>query len=450
MSNSPTSSLNNIDGTSNYGADICRVCLTANQNLIPIFLEEENYFSAESSIYNMFTSCTGQIISLDDQYPKHICFLCLEQLYSSYDFWKKCQNALEKLREIEEQNTFYFEEERDGILEQFEIYKEDIYSETTVNIPDNIKESHCEDSVIVKEEESINQFQNKCEDSVIVKEEESINQFPNKYCNNNSSSQTYLLIFKPQNETNSSSNEKENQKPKPKQNENYEANYKSSYRCKKCELDFSNKDKYSEHVKQHNCILCHICGYLSRNISSFQFHVLGHSNIRPFKCNACEKSYKTKTMLNKHKLSHQNEKKYKCKYCGENFTNTNRRYYHIKMIHDNNYPHACEICPKTFKLKNHLINHRMIHTGERRYPCTMCPSAFTTSSGLRNHTYTHTGEKKFSCTLCDRRFTRLHTLKNHMVFHTRERRYKCDKCGKTYTQRHGLRRHMKKKHELGK
>lgn len=53
----------------------------------------------------------------------------------------------------------------------------------------------------------------------------------------------------------------------------------------------------------------------------------------------------------------------------------------------------CEICEKTFKRKEHLMQHRKLHSGERPYVCMKCNKSFSRKEHLIRHEISHTGKK---------------------------------------------------------
>ena len=54
--------------------------------------------------------------------------------------------------------------------------------------------------------------------------------------------------------------------------------------------------------------------------------------------------------------------------------------------------HECDICKKTFSLKDHLVQHFRIHLGEKPYGCAKCGKWFTQSSDRCRHIRNYHGE----------------------------------------------------------
>ena len=90
-----------------------------------------------------------------------------------------------------------------------------------------------------------------------------------------------------------------------------------------------------------------------------------HSNIKPYKCDECDYTTKTKGSIAIHK----------------------------KAKHSDDRPHACVFCNKAFKTKATLDVHVRSHTGEKPFKCEICDTAFAAKIRLTRHLLTHTGEK---------------------------------------------------------
>lgn len=75
-------------------------------------------------------------------------------------------------------------------------------------------------------------------------------------------------------------------------------------------------------------------------------------------------------------------------------------------------PYPCNLCPKRFKERHHLVYHLRTHSGHRPYVCNVCEKSFTQSSSLNTHKKLHL--KDMSCDYCGKVFRKISLLQNHV------------------------------------
>ncbi|KAL4216773.1 hypothetical protein ACF0H5_024496 [Mactra antiquata] len=75
-------------------------------------------------------------------------------------------------------------------------------------------------------------------------------------------------------------------------------------------------------------------------------------------------------------------------------------------------PYPCNLCPKRFKERHHLVYHLRTHSGHRPYVCSICKKGFTQSSSLNTHKKLHL--KDMSCDFCGKVFRKISLLNNHL------------------------------------
>lgn len=155
---------------------------------------------------------------------------------------------------------------------------------------------------------------------------------------------------------------------------------------------------------------------------------------RGWRCRICEQVFPNKDDLKKHKDTHP-PRVWNCTYCSKTFSNKCSREQH-ERIHTNVKPFICEYCGKSFRvnqmLRNHLYTHDVL---EKKFDCKLCNKRFSSKSGWNAHQISHSNEAKFLCDLCGKSFRHEGNLRLHKRNHQDPQslyKHTCDVCGKTY------------------
>jgi hypothetical protein len=163
--------------------------------------------------------------------------------------------------------------------------------------------------------------------------------------------------------------------------------------------------------------------------------------MKKYKCDICNKDFKSFSQITKHIRIHTGEKPFKCNECNYNCSQLGNLIIH-KRTHTGEKPFKCNDCTYKCSISSSLTVHKRIHTGEKPYKCDICDKKFTQSSDLTKHQRTHTGEKPYKCDICNTCFSDLSTLTKHTRIHTGEKPYKCDDCDKEFSQSSHLASHF--------
>ncbi|KAM7419689.1 hypothetical protein PAMA_016667 [Pampus argenteus] len=207
-----------------------------------------------------------------------------------------------------------------------------------------------------------------------------------------------------------------------------ESRIRSSLHCLEC-----GKDCESQSALQAHHITMHTAAEsdaVEHNISQLLF------------CRRCGVQFTEKEKLEEHMKTHVKEKPYACPDCGKKFINESYIQIH-QRIHTGEKPFLCSQCGRGFHTASSLKLHEMQHSGERPFACSICGKKFRINSYLTAHYQTHIKDRPFICSVCGKGYSRAEELKVHHRLHTGERPYECGECGKSFIYRQGLRQHQR-------
>lgn len=174
------------------------------------------------------------------------------------------------------------------------------------------------------------------------------------------------------------------------------------FKCELCQKRFANLSNLTYHTKTHISIedrkeqwnrFCDLCCEVFEYKSQLEYHMnLKHRLLR-LHCSVpqCEASFSTQKMINRH----------------------------IKTVHSENRPFSCDKCLSTFKSKSALTQHNNAHATDKAFHCSQCSSAFVSQDRLNQHMQMH-NPVDFVCPepSCGMVFRWRGGLYNHKKVHT--------------------------------
>ncbi|XP_023721891.1 zinc finger protein 3 homolog isoform X10 [Cryptotermes secundus] len=135
---------------------------------------------------------------------------------------------------------------------------------------------------------------------------------------------------------------------------------------------------------------------------------------------------------------------YTCKTCDQTYNNSHDYELHL-VSHSAERIYLCQTCGKMFRSKNSLLSHLKIHWDPeviKKFICDMCGKRFKSVTLLRMHMTTHTGVKNFACGTCGKSFASRSNLRYHTISHSEQRPHGCDICGKMFKRKSNLEEHQ--------
>ncbi|CAH2014468.1 unnamed protein product [Acanthoscelides obtectus] len=160
--------------------------------------------------------------------------------------------------------------------------------------------------------------------------------------------------------------------------------------CDICTQQFSDRQSYVAHLKNHGKYMCPrdgCCKILS-SLKTLNKHSSVHDDKKHFLCGTCGKGFTTKKSLSCHEKLHLAVKQYRCKECNLSFSFRSNYRTHLRFYHEG-FRFACTKCDKTFMTNISLERHERMHTGKKDFKCEQCAAEFFSKKELKKHFRCH-------------------------------------------------------------
>ncbi|XP_034235066.1 zinc finger protein 568-like [Thrips palmi] len=142
--------------------------------------------------------------------------------------------------------------------------------------------------------------------------------------------------------------------------------HSTSHQCLYCDESFEGMQRLNDHIRTaHSCKHRFMCTLCKRGFSrGFQLmmHINVHTGLTPHKCKQCPKAYTTADSLREHERLHYKDK-FHCDKCTKIFHTQKLLNLHA-LWHGTERRFKCNVCERAFKTPQHLFNHRATHNDD--------------------------------------------------------------------------------------
>ncbi|XP_045192490.2 zinc finger protein ZFAT-like [Mercenaria mercenaria] len=153
---------------------------------------------------------------------------------------------------------------------------------------------------------------------------------------------------------------------------------------------------------------CNTCDKVFKSLSHMRFHVLIHTELRPFKCIKCDYTSNARGNLYTHIRKHTGQF-YKCEHSGCKFKTVNKSHLLEHSMTHSGEKHQCELCKKLYNTQKSLMSHiRKYHDNARGREYL---SQFMQGRDVRGSTVIH------QCHVCNRKFKKKTDRDRHLFVH---------------------------------
>ncbi|XP_055314291.1 zinc finger protein 665-like [Sitodiplosis mosellana] len=325
--------------------DCCRLCYTQVVEYVSIFGDTASALNIVDSLQQYFYDK----VSDSDILPKVICYDCLDKVEAFHKFSEEVFALREQYLRQHLNNAVKVEDTAEcaSLNVEPEIHREIICVEPV------------QPTIVEREDEAIESAESIIHLEPLDKHEFSDN---NECDDNDEFDYDDSSIFVDSNElphgTDNNELPRHIDEVTPEQQQQVIDQY-FDMKCIYCETILKSTDDATAHYAMNHInqprgyVRCCQSKFTSRSI--FKWHIVWHLNPEVFKCNVCGIIKRSYNNLAEHKAGHTTQ-------------------------------YTCDICQKTFLLKNSMKRHmREIHVARSKFPCDQCDESFRMQKHLDTH-----------------------------------------------------------------
>lgn len=220
-----------------------------------------------------------------------------------------------------------------------------------------------------------------------------------------------------------------------------------------CKKKLSRKWAMIDHITVHTnptAFRCEVCDKTfksKRYLREHHANVHGSDEKRPFQCDQCNRFFAKESLLETHKRHHE---KMPCPRCGQVLANSISLKAHMKGAHDNvDRTKVCDRCGKGFSgpsapsnLRQHIDKVHMGLGDKTKHQCPICSKWLLGKRALTIHVQLHNEVgKPHICDICNQNYLHSRALTRHKRFVHGEQKYECEFCGKRFKKPLALKEH---------
>ncbi|KAG7165054.1 Zinc finger protein 888-like 1 [Homarus americanus] len=198
-------------------------------------------------------------------------------------------------------------------------------------------------------------------------------------------------------------------------------------------------------MRPHACNLCHASFFFATQLHLHKYRE--HPDALTFKCDECERRFRTVRMLTSHKWGHRYGT-HQCPACRLKYRQVDQLKRHLLSVHPELEGYNCKFCPTTLKNYSTYVSHlKFKHPREAGYDkkpvrCKLCGESFAHKVQWKYHMRNHSRSLQ-TCEICG---ITIKNLEIHMNLHTKEKKYECSDCGAVYHNKASFHFHVKRVH----